>query len=188
MDKFSKLKPIDYVKPKKEDIAYSNEYVKIVSYEDWSVITGKNCVFCIPYLIEQNKFIIRQEYIPSYKFSDGQEYHLACVGGGIEEGESPEEALFREVQEEAGLVIKEDLKIEFDAPLFLQKSSSIKMYSCIIPLTENDYYEIPIKGDGSKVEKMSKTVSVDIKNINALRPSDIQTQFMIEKFKRYLNL
>lgn len=188
MDKFSKLKPEEQKKSKKEDIVYSNEHIKVVEYEDWSVITGRDGVLCIPYLIEQNKFIIRQEYIPSYKFVDGQEYHLACVGGGIEEGESPEEALFREIQEEAGLVIKESIKIDFDAPLFLHKSCTIKIFPCIIPLTENDYYEIPIKGDGSKTEKMSKTVSLDIKHINALKPSDIQTQFMLEKFKRFLNL
>jgi len=188
MDKFSKLKSEDYQKPKKNETIFSNDYIKVVEFEDWSVITGRDGVLCIPYLIEQNKFIIRQEYIPSYKFVDGQEYHLACVGGGIEEGESPEEAILREIQEEAGLVIKEDLKIDFEAPLFLHKSSSMKIFPCIIPLTENDYYEIPIKGDGSKIEKMSKTVAVDVKNLNALRPSDIQTQFMLEKFKRFLNL
>jgi hypothetical protein len=119
---------------------------------------------------------------------DGQEMHLSCVGGGIEEGETPEEALFREIQEEAGLVIKDTYKIEFDAPLFLQKSSSIKMYSCIIPLTNNDFTEIPVRSDGSKVEKMSKTVSVDIKYVNSLIPSDIQTEYMLEKFKRFINL
>ncbi len=188
MDKFSKLKPVDYIKPKKEDVSFSNNFIKIVSFEGWSVITGKDGVICIPYLIEKNKFIVRQEYIPSYKMVDGQEYHLACVGGGIEEGETPEEALFREIQEEAGLVIREDYKIEFDAPLFLQKNSAVKIFPIIIPLTENDYHEIPIKGDGSKIEKMSKTATVDIKYINSLVPSDIQTQFMLEKFKRFLSL
>lgn len=188
MDKFSKLKTVEQIKPKKEDVIYSNEFIKIVNYEDWSVLTGKDCVFCIPYLIEQNKFVIRQEYIPSYKYSSGQEYHLSCVGGGVEEGETPEEALLREIQEEAGMVIREDFKIEFDAPLFLQKSSSIKMWFAIVPLTNNDFYEIPIKGDGSKVEKMSKTVSVDIKNITKLVISDIQTQFMVDKLKKYLNI
>lgn len=188
MDKFSKLKPIEHTKSKKEEVCYSNDHIKIVDYEDWTVITGKDGVVCIPFLIEQNKIILRQEYIPSYKYSTGQELHLACVGGGIEQGETPEEALLREIEEEAGLVIRENYKIEFDAPLFLQKSSSIKLYSCILPLTDNDFREIPIRGDGSKVEKMSKTVAVDIKYINSLIPSDIQTQFMLEKFKRFINL
>jgi 8-oxo-dGTP pyrophosphatase MutT (NUDIX family) len=188
MDEFSKLKPAEEVKQKKEKVHFSNDYIKIVDFEDWTVITGKDGVICIPYLIEQNKFIIRQEYIPSYKMATGQEFHLSCVGGGIEEGETPEEALLREVQEEAGLVIRESYKIDLESPLFLQKSSTIKLYSCILPLTSNDYTEVQIKGDGSRVEKISKTVAVDVKYINSLVVSDIQTQFMLEKFKRFINL
>lgn len=189
MDKFTKLKPNSEPKQsKKVKTLYKDDYVQLVNYDNWSILQGKDCVICIPYLIEENKFIIRQEYIPSYKISDGQEMHLSCVGGEIEEGESPEESLLREIQEEAGLVIRDGYNLELERPLFFSKSSSIKCYYCIVPLTENDYHEVVIKGDGSKTENMSQTAKIDIKYLGSLTTSDITTEFMLTKFKEYLSL
>jgi hypothetical protein len=51
-----------------------------------------------------------------------------------------------------------------------------------------DYHEVLIKGDGSSAEKKSKTVKVDIKYINSIFVSDLITKFMLEEFKKYLNL
>lgn len=191
MEKFSKIKPKEYKNffdRDNEEVEYKDEYVKIVKYEDWSIIKDYDAVFCIPYLIEKNQFIIRQEYIPTFKYQDGQEYHLALVGGGIEDGETPEMALLREIQEEAGLVLRDTYKIDFETPLFKTKSSTGKYYLSIIPLNESDYYEVPIKGDGSKAEKLSQTVKLDLKYINNLNPSDILTQFMLLKLKDYANI
>jgi 8-oxo-dGTP pyrophosphatase MutT (NUDIX family) len=191
MEKFSKIKPKEYKNffdKDKEEVEYKDEWVKIIKYEDWSIIKENDTVFCIPYLIEKNQFIIRQEYIPTFKYQDGQEYHLALVGGGIEDGETPEMALLREIQEEAGLVLRDTYKIDFEPPLFKSKSSTGKYHIAIVPLNENDYYEIPIKGDGSKVEKLSQTVKLDLKYINNLNPSDVLTQLMLMKLKDYTNI
>jgi len=138
--------------------------------------------------MEENKFIIREEYIPSYKFKEGQQMHLACVGGRIEKGESPEEALIRELQEEAGIVLRDDMKIEFDKPLFVGKDSTQKFYPCILPLMSSDFDEITIHGDGSLLEKMSNTAKVDKKFVQSMLPSDVITEFMLMKLKSFLNL
>jgi len=189
MDKFSKLKPnSDKPTSKKENVLFQNKYVKLIEFDDWSIITGKDCVICIPYLIEQNKFIIRQEYIPTYKYAEGQDFHLACVGGEIEESETPEESLIRELQEEAGIVLRENFRIELEKPLFFNKGCSVKCYYCIITLNENDYHEIVPPTDGSKVEKMSQTAKIDVKYINSLNTSDITTEFMLDKLRKHLNL
>jgi len=191
MEKFSKIKPKEYKNffdKESEEVEYKDKYIKVIKYEDWSIIKDYDAVFCIPYLVEKNQFIIRQEYIPTFKYQDGQEYHLALVGGGIEDGETPEMALLREIQEEAGLVLRDTYKIDFETPLFKTKSSTGKYHLAIIPLTEQDYYEIQIKGDGSKAEKLSQTVKLDLKYINNLNPSDILTQFMLMKLKEYTNL
>ncbi len=188
MKRFSTIRPEEEKKFKKDDVLYKDDHIKIIQYEDWSIVSEKDCVICIPYLIELNKFIIRQEYIPSFKYVDGQELHLACVGGSIEQGETPEIALFRELQEEAGIVLRDNFKIEFDKPLFTSKANSNKYYPCIIPLNENDYHEIVIQGDGSRCEKLSSTAKIDTMYLKSLNTSDIVTEYMLLKLKNYLNL
>ena len=188
MQRFSNIKPQEEKKFVKDDVLYKDDYLNIIKYEDWSVLTGKDCVLCIPYLTELNKFIIRQEYIPPFKYDNGQELHLACVGGAIEQGESPEVALIRELQEEAGIVLRDNFKIEFDKPLYLGKFTSMKIYPAIIPLSESDYHEIVIKGDGTRSESLSQTAKIDTKYLSTLNPSDIVTEYMLMKLKSFLNL
>ena len=189
MEKFTKLsKKNKSVNRKRKDILYKDDNIEVSKYDTWSIILGKDCAICIIHLIDLNKFIIRQEYIPTFKYVEGQEFHLACVGGQIEEGETPEEALLREIEEEAGIVIRDDFEIEFMKPLFMNKGCGVKCYPSIITLTENDYHEVKIEGDGSMIEKKSKTALVDVKYVNSLLTSDIVTEYVLMKFKEYLNI
>ena len=185
MKRFSTLKP-EQKSPKENNILYKDKDTQIVKYEDCTIVAGLDRVFCIPYLIEQNKIIIRQEYIPAYKYVDGQEMHIGLVGGGIEKGETAEEALLRELQEEAGVVLRPNFKIQIDKPLFVAKNCSYKFYMSIISLTEADYHEIAV--DKSKEYKMDKTIKMDVKFISKLHSSDLLTELMIEKFKQFANL
>jgi len=189
MEKFSKLEPRDF-KPreKKDKVLFSNDFVKVIDFEDYTTLVQKDCAFCVPVLIEKNQVIVRQEYIPSYKYATGQEYHLSFVGGGIEQGETPEEALLRELQEEAGLVLRDGYKVEFERPLFLEKVSSSRCHYSILFLTENDYHEVRPTTDGSKFEQMSQTVKVDIGRVESLIASDMVTEFLILKLRQAMNL
>lgn len=186
MEKFSKMK-VDK-SPQEDKIVYKDDHLSIINFDDWNILKEKDGVICIPYLIESNQIVIRQEYIPSYKYADGQENHLALVGGGIEAGETPEVALLRELQEEAGIVLRQDFRIEFDKPLYIGKHSCGKFYSLILPLNESDYHEIVIKGDGSRFEDMATTAKINVKYLNSLNTSDVITEYMLEKLKRYLNI
>lgn len=189
MDKFSKLNRKKSPNKKREVIEYENDFIKINKFNDWTFITGNDCVFCIPYLIEENKFIIREEYIPTFEYKDGSKYHLSLVGGVIEEDETPIKALYREVEEEAGLIIRPEYSlIEELAPMYTFKNSAVKFYLYILPLNSIDFEETVAKGDGSKVERMSKSVKVDVSNIDRLLPSDIMTDYMLMKLKEYLNI
>ena len=189
MEKFSKLRPKNDFNEPDEDIVYQDDKLKIVKFEDWSIIKEKDCIVCIPYLIESNQMVLRYEYIPTFKYIDGQEYHATLVCGGIETGETPKMALLRELEEEAGIVLREDFTIEEELkPLFISKGHTNKYYPFILPLNERDYHETIARGDGSEEEAKSKSVKVDVKYINSVNSSDLITDYMLMKLKEYLNL
>lgn len=188
MEKFSKLKDKNEIKPDKDEVLFDGGHLSVISYEDWTIVKESDFVVCIIYLIEENQFILRNEYIPTFKMVDGQEYHITVLSGTMKEGETPEKTLLREIEEEAGIVIRPDFKIEFMKPLFISKAHASKYHPAIITLTERDYHEVIAKGDGSKSEKMSRTIKLDKKYINSVNASDLITEYMIQKFKEYLNI
>lgn len=184
MKKFSKLNRKS--SKKEDDVIFSKGNLSIIQYEDWNIIKERDIVICIPILIETNQIILRYEYIPTFKYVDGQEYHITLVAGGIENGESPKVAVLRELEEEAGIIVSPDYKIEEMKPLFMNKGSVNKIWPFILPLNEKEYSEIVAKGDGSKVEALSKSVKVDIKFLDKINTSDIMTEYMLLKVKEYL--
>ena len=187
MDKFSKINKVTKVEDV-DNVLYSNDHMKLIDIDEWTAIVEPDSVVCIPYLIEQNQFLLRKEWIPSYKYVDGHDFHLTVISGSVEEGESIEVALIREIEEEAGLVLRGNVKLEFEKPLFVSKSSVAKYNICILPLSEKDYDEVAIKGDGSKFEDQSKTVKLDAKYISNVDASDLITEYMLIKLKTYLNV
>ena len=68
----------------------------------------------------------------------------------------------------------------------MNKGTVDKYYPYLIPLTERDFHEVVAKGDGTKVEDLSKSVKVDVKYIKSLNPSDLITDYMLMKIKEYL--
>jgi 8-oxo-dGTP pyrophosphatase MutT (NUDIX family) len=188
MQQFSKLKPQTDFTPKQDNVLFDGGHLSVINYEDWSVIKEPDFVVCIIYLIEENQFILRHEYIPTFKMVDGQEYHMTVLSGTMKEGETPERTLLREIEEEAGIVIRPDFKIEFMKPLFISKGHSSKYHPALITLTERDYHEILPPTDGTRVEKLSRTVKIDTKFVKSINSSDLITEYMINQFQNYLNL
>jgi 8-oxo-dGTP pyrophosphatase MutT (NUDIX family) len=186
MKKFSNLKPTDDKQISGNKTLFKDDHLTVTNFENISIITDRDVVVCIPYLIQQNKIIVRQEYVPAYKYADGQDMHICLVGGGIEKDETPEEALLRELQEEAGIVIRPNFKVEIEKPLFMFKGSSNKYFMSILTLTENDYHEVAV--DKSQEHRLDVAAKVDVKYINSLNVSDVITELMLDRFKKYANL
>lgn len=188
MEKFSKLKDKNEIKPDKDEVLFDGGHLSVISYEDWTIVKESDFVVCIIYLIEENQFILRNEYIPTFKMVDGQEYHITVLSGTMKEGETPEKTLLREIEEEAGIVIRPDFKIEFMKPLFISKAHASKYHPAIITLTERDYHEILPPTDGTRSEKLSRSVKIDTKFVKSINSSDLITEYMINQFQNYLNL
>lgn len=182
------MKPKSDYAVAKDEVLFSKGKMKVIEYEDWTLIKNNDSIICIPILIETNEIVLRYEYIPTFKYVDGQEYHVTLVAGGIESGEDPVNALFRELEEEAGIVVRDGYEPEAMKPLYMTKGSVNKVYPYILPLNERDYHEVVAKGDGSKAESLSKSVKVDIRHIDSVNASDMMTEFMLLKAKEYLNI
>ena len=189
MERFSKMKPKSDITEPKDEVLYEDEHTQLIKYDDWTILKGSDAVVCIPYLIEENKIILRNEYVPPFKYVDNKDHFLTLVSGTIETGETPKDTLIRELEEEAGIVLREDYN-EFEefAPLFMVKSCTAKYHPFILPLNERDYHEITAKGDGSKAEKLSNSVKIDIKYLSSLLPSDLITDYMLYKLKEYIKI
>ena len=157
MEKFSKLKPKTDFTPDKDDVVYDGGHLSVINYEDWSIVKEPDFVVCIIYLIEENQFLLRHEYIPTFKYIDGQEYHMTVLSGTMKQGETPDRTLLREIEEEAGIVIRPDFKIEFMKPLFISKAHASKYHPALITLTERDYHEVVAPTDGSRAEDRKST-------------------------------
>ncbi len=185
MKKFSKSQNSSNIRKKKVEELYKDEHVTVIKYENWSIIDDRDCVICIPYFIENGNILLRNEYIPSFKYKDSKEYHVSLVGGGVEDDETPEEALRRELEEEAGISLRDGYRIEFEKPLFKTKGNSSKYHIAILNLTENDYHETIPRTDGTREEKLAQNIKFNTKYLNTIKSSDILTEYVLLLFKRY---
>ena len=186
MEKFTKISKKK--KKKGDNVLWSNDWAKVVKFEDWTIVEGQDCVVCIPILVDDNQFVLRHEYIPSYKKKDGKGHYLSIISGTIEKGETLEQCLKRELVEEAGIVVRDNVPMTFEDPLYFSKGCNSQYNICILPLYRDDYYETFAKGDGSRSEKLSKSVKVNNYNLEEIKGSDVITELMLMKVKNYLNL
>jgi len=187
MDKFSKL---EKKKPKKAEAEelFDGGYLKIVKKDNWTFLTESDNACVLPILLDENKILVRMEVVTPFKYRDKNDYHLTCISGTIEEGETPEQCIKRELEEEAGIVLRSNVVIEVYDALYKSKTQSSKFHLCVLPLNSYSYDEVIAKGDGSKEEAISKTVEVNIDNIDQLNPSDVVTALLISEAKKFLKL
>ena len=156
----------------KFDILWKGEYVSVVSpkehpYESLHEING---IMVIP--IAGNKIGIRKELCPPYLIKDetGKQFYYTVVSGGVEEGETPEEATVRELEEEAGITFESPKVIEVFREMPVCKSTDMRMTFFIY---EDDKYEVKEpEGDGTEYEDIAETIWITLEQFKKVIEQD----------------
>jgi len=188
MDKFSKVQTVEIGSDESE--LYSSNHIEVIQYKDGEVIKEKDTVAILPYFKYEGTLIMLSDYIQAYQYrnKDVQSLkrvtnYLSVITGCIEEGESVEKAIRRELYEEGGVILSNLFDIEFTGPFFKSKSHSSQIYFCILELNVNDYKQTVPPGDDSKSEKLSKTIKVSLGDIDQLKVNDVITQNLLLMLK-----
>lgn len=195
MEKFTKVKKSQeaQVQKDKDSVVYDG-YLKVISEDGWEYVVEKDCVVCLIYMKDEGCVLMRSEPVPpwSFKYKNNVQKlsgkFLTVVSGTIEEGETPQQTLRRELYEEAGIVLNEFYQFDIEEPVFMSKGNSARYYPCLLPLEYNQYKLVTAPGDGSKTEKLSKTVKVSTADLDQIKINDLISRYLISKLKTDYNI
>lgn len=198
MDKFSKIQRLEKINKNNSidtnNYAYEGNYLKIRKENDYEWVEEKDMVVILPYIKDEGMILLRYEPITAfqdkYKNTEwrNKTHYITSICGGIEENETPLQAVKRELYEEAGLLLSELYNIEIQGPFFVSKGSSAQYYTCLMEINYNDYKFTMAPGDGSQKEKESKTIKVSLGEIDDIIASDMVTRYMLTKLKKEYNI
>jgi len=195
MEKFTKVKKTQEKQAQKEDdsIVYDG-YIKVIKQDDWEFTDERDCVVCLIFVKDEGYVLMRSEPVPPwiYKYRNNVQklsgYFLTLVSGTIEDGEIPQATLRRELYEEAGIVLNEFKQLDIEGPYFQTKGTAAQYYTCLLELNYNDYKLVTAPGDGSKTEKLSRTMKISIADLDEIRTNDMISQYLIQKLKFEYNI
>lgn len=195
MEKYSNYQKNIIKDKKQEEVLFDDGYVSVIKYKNWDIVKEKDMVIVLPYFRDDAFILLRWEDIPTYQLSykDNPYYRKASnfitvLSGSIEENENPVETIRRELKEEAGLILSPLKNITIDEVLHQSKGSLVKYHICLIEIGYNEYQFVKPTGDGSLSEKLSKTIKIDLSEIDQIITHDLITQYMIQKLKSDYNL
>ena len=152
---------------------WQGDWISIVSPDDYDyeAVHEMNGVLVVPILFDKDKPLIgiRKEFCPPYfikgeKPDDGLFY--TAISGGVEDGEDPRDAAFRELKEEAGIIPTAYVIKEVYKNINFVKNTDALSSCYLIKIFSYDG-EKP-KGDGTENEEKSSTVWVSHKRLKTL--------------------
>lgn len=194
MDKFSKVQNLVDDMVEDEEV-YNSKYLEIIRYKDIEIIKESDSVAILPYFKDEGTILMLSEYLPAYQYRNKDKQglkkitnYLSIITGSIEENESIEKAIRRELYEEGGIIIGNIFNIEYKGPFFKTKRHSSYIYTCILELRINDYKQVKPPTDGTKSEKLSNIVRISLGDINNIKINDLITQNILLSLKNEYKL
>ena len=156
MEKFTKMKDAPIV-PEDEQL-FNGKYIDVINYRDTEILQTKDKVAILPYFKDEATFLMRQEYLPAYQYKNRDKSnlrrvtnYLTVITGTIEEGESPQQTIRRELHEEGGIVLNHLYPFEIEGPYFSDKYNTGQIYICLLELPVNSYRQIKPPTDRKSV-------------------------------------
>lgn len=184
MQKFTKIQREPRAAATPAVSVYKGQYMEVLGVEGWEVVSEKDMVVALPYFVEEGTVMVRAEYVPTYKLKHpGHTHFLTLMSGGIEEGETPVQALRRELREECGITLAARYSPQMLGRFMVSKGNTAQYHIYIVPLERGTYEQTRPTTDGSASEKKSSNVVVRVGHIKNLEPVDLLTAYVLGAFK-----
>lgn len=185
MEKFTQIKDTPLIP--EDEFLFNGKHLDIVKYKDTEILQTKDKVAILPYFRDEATFLMRLEYTPAYMYKNrGTKLrnitnYLTVITGGIDEGETPEQTIRRELYEEGGIVLNNLFQFDIQGPFFVDKFSTSQIWVCLLELPVNTYRQVKPPTDGSKHEQLSKCIRISIGDINSIVHNDLLSKYLIDK-------
>jgi len=195
MEKFTKVKKtqIQQAQQAQDNIVYDG-FIKVIKEDDWEFVEDSDSIVCLIYVKDEGFLLMRSEPVPPWQYKNKNNvqklsgHYLTLVSGSIEDGETPQKCLRRELYEEAGIVLNEFYNFDIEGPFFMTKGGTCQYYTCLLELNYNDYKMVTAPGDGTKDENISKTIKISLGDIDEIRMNDMISQYLVTKLKKDYNV
>lgn len=192
MEKFTQIKDTPIVT--EEEFLFNGKHLDIISYKDTEILKDKDKIAILPYFRDEATFLMRLEYTPAYQYKNRDKSnlkritnYLTVITGTIENGETPEQTIRRELYEEGGIVLNNMYPFEVEGPYFLQKYGVGQIWICLLELPVNSYRQIKPPTDGSKHEKLSRNIKVSVGDVDQIVNNDLISKYLITKLKSIID-
>lgn len=193
MEKFTQIQDKPIIPD--EEILYKGKHLDMINYKDTEILQIKDKVAILPYFSDEATFLMRLEYITAYQYRNRDKSelrkitnYLTVITGTMEEGETPEKTIRRELYEEGGIVLNNLYGFEIEGPFFVQKYSTGQVWTCLLNLPVNSYRQIKPPTDGSNKEKLSKCIRVSVGDIAQIVNNDLVSKYLITKLKNQIGM
>ena len=150
-------------------VLWKGKYISVVSPTKYpyEAVYEKNGVISLPIITVKGRdlFVIRKELCPPYMIKGEDTLYYTTLSGQVDGEERPDKALFREIREESGIVVKSH-KILFEKSMPVNKTTSAIGSFYIVRIT--DFSVKKPTGDGTAYEKVSKTLFVTAEQLESI--------------------